>query len=86
MAGSLNQCLIQKAIERILDGGYIVTHFPGQQSFVDKKVNFGFVNLKRKATKFIAGDIVACARRLASILQPWLLAAPSWPIACAELT
>src|SRR6516162_6511739 len=56
MAGSLNQCLIQKAIERILDGGYIVTHFPGQQSFVDKKVNFGFVELKRKAAKFIAAS------------------------------
>jgi len=69
-----------------LDSGHIVTHFLKQQSFIDQKVNFGFVELKRKATKFIAGDIVACARRLASILQLWLRAAPSWPIACAELT
>jgi hypothetical protein len=54
MTGSLNQRLVQKAIERVLDSGRIVTHFPGQQSFVNKKVNFGFVNLKRKATKFVA--------------------------------
>jgi hypothetical protein len=40
-----------------LDGGHIVTHFLGQQSFVDEKVNFGFVELERKATKFIAASL-----------------------------
>jgi hypothetical protein len=57
VTGSLNQRLIQKAIERILNSGRIVTHFLGQQPFVDKKVNFGFVELKRKATKFIAASL-----------------------------